>query len=101
MSHSFRVSDEAYETLASVAAAHGRTPEDLFRTWVNEMREQTFAQSSTPTVEENSDAVNGYDPAHDPLAPFLGAFEATTPDVVRRHDDYLSETYADTHDSGH
>ena len=42
-----------------------------------------------------------YDPAQDPLAPFLGAFEATVPDVVQRHDDYLAEAYADTHDSQH
>lgn len=40
-----------------------------------------------------------YDPANDPLAPFLGAFEATEPDVVRRHDDYLGKAAADSHAS--
>lgn len=39
-----------------------------------------------------------YDRASDPLGPFLGAFEATEPDVVRRHDAYLADAYADTHE---
>lgn len=41
-----------------------------------------------------------YDAALDPLAQFLGAFEADAPDVVRRHDAYLGEAYADQHDAG-
>lgn len=36
---------------------------------------------------------------NDPLAPFLGAFEATDPDITQRHDDYLADAYADAHDS--
>lgn len=35
---------------------------------------------------------------NDPLAPFLGAFDATTPDSVRQHDTYLADAYADTHE---
>jgi len=35
---------------------------------------------------------------NDPLAPFLGAFEATDPDITQRHDDYLADAYADSHE---
>ena len=30
---------------------------------------------------------------NDPLAPFLGAFEATDPDITQRHDDYLASDH--------
>jgi len=35
---------------------------------------------------------------NDSLAPFLGAFETTTPDSVQRHDAYLADAYADPHE---
>lgn len=89
MSHSFQVSDDTYHTLTTFAAAHGQTPEDLFEAWVSEMT----AQSTREPIMAARNGYTTYDPADDPLAPFLGAFEATAPDLVRRHDDYLGDTH--------
>jgi len=37
-------------------------------------------------------------PNGDPLDEFIGRFESGIPDLGRRHDDYLSATYADRHE---
>lgn len=94
MSRSFEVSDELYESLTAIAAVRGQTPEDMFDSWVTQLRAQT---SSSPSGVSNTPPV--YDSADDPLAPFLGAFEATTPDAVRQHDLCIAEAVAGTHDA--
>lgn len=94
MSHSFHVSDETYESLTTIAAARGQTPEGLFNAWVVQLRAQT---PSSPSAENGTSPA--YDPSRDPLAPFLGVFEATTPDAVRRHDACIAEAIADVHDA--
>jgi len=33
----------------------------------------------------------------DPLAPYLGTFEVTVSDLMRRHDDYLADEAIDHH----
>ena len=42
-------------------------------------------ESTAPTEEMR------YDPAHDPLAPFIGAFDSGSddPDWIERHDEYF------------
>lgn len=39
-----------------------------------------------------------YDPATDPLAAFIGAFEFDVPDLAERHENYLAQAYAESHD---
>ena len=86
MSYVFEIPDEVYETLAEVAARQGQTPEEAFRSWVVQMRAQA------DPVEPRAREMKGeYDASLDPLAQFLGAFEADAPDVVRRHDAYLGK----------
>ncbi len=49
--------------------------------------------------QSGSDTMSGiYDLAKHPLAPHLGPLEATEPDVVRVHDEYLGEAHGDTHE---
>ncbi|HEX6818166.1 MAG TPA: hypothetical protein VF120_07315 [Ktedonobacterales bacterium] len=98
MSYVFEIPDEVYETLAEVAARQGRTPEEAFRSWVAQMRAQ--AGPIEPTKPKAREMRGEYDASLDPLAQFLGAFEADAPDVVRRHDAYLGEAYADRNDAG-
>ena len=89
MSHTFEISDETYQTLISFAATRGQKPEDLLEQWLDEVPTRVAAQpSSDPSA--NAEA-GGYDPTIDPLASFLGAFEATAPEVVRKHDAYVGE----------
>lgn len=83
MSHTFEISDEAYQTLKALAATRGQKPEDLLEQWLDEVPMRVPAQASLdPSV--NADAGDA-DPTFDPLAAFLGAFEATAPDVVRAY----------------
>jgi len=88
VSHSFRVSEETYRALSRAAARHGQSPEGLFTAWVEE-QEVKDRHAEHPDGVRSGDQV----PEDDPLGPFLGTFEATEPDVVRRHDDYLAESY--------
>jgi hypothetical protein len=85
LTHSIEIADNMYQVLADAAPERGKTPQQLVEEWLRAM------QASEEESPED------YDPNEDPLAPFLGAFEADVPDVVTRHDDYLAETYADAH----
>jgi hypothetical protein len=57
------------------------------------LRNPTQHTLAIESQQGNDNAMN------DPLAPFLGAFEATDPDITQRHDDYLAVAYADAHES--
>lgn len=94
MSHAFLIPDETYETLNEIAARQGRTPEEVFQQWVERMQREASGDTA-----EQVETQKTYDPQRDPLAAFLGAFEAVNPDVVRRHDEYLGETYGAERDS--
>lgn len=83
MSHTFEISDETYQTLISLTATRGQKPEDLLEQWLDEIPRRVAVQpASDPSVHAEA---GGYDPMTDPLASSLGAFEATAPDVVRKH----------------
>lgn len=49
------------------------------------------------SVEESGD-LKSYDPAQDPLAPFIGAFDSGISDLARSHDAYLAEAHMEHHD---
>src|SRR5579871_2808994 len=89
MSHTFEISDQTYQSLMLLAAARGQEPEDLLEQWLDEVRTSTVAQPSSATPPNGTSS--GYDPRADPLASFLGAFEATSPDVVRKHDAHVAD----------
>jgi hypothetical protein len=61
------------------------TPQQLLEAWLLDLQ------------AHDAEGLEGDDPPKDPLAPFLGAFEADSPDVIARHDQYLAETFADVH----
>jgi len=88
MNRTFDISDETYEILKSLAAERGQEPEDLLEQWLGQVREQAAAQHSVATG--NGQPIV-YDAAIDPLASYLGAFEATAPNVVREHDAFVGE----------
>lgn len=94
MSHAFLIPDETYETLNQIAVRQGRTPEEVFQQWVERMQREEAGGATAQGGTQRT-----YDPQRDPLAAFLGAFEAVNPDVVRRHDEYLGETYGAERDS--
>ncbi len=81
VSHTIDLSDETYQALHAVARAHDVSIAELVQGWV-----ATLAASGGPDAVER-----------DPLAPFLGTFEATVPDLTRRHDDYLADEAIDRH----
>lgn len=89
MGHTFEIPDETYRSLVSLAAARGQAPADLLEQWLDEVRTCVGAQPSSGIPSK--DEPNGYDPSVDPLASFLGAFEATAPDEVRKHDAYVAD----------
>lgn len=89
MSHMVEISDESYQSLMSLATARGQKPEDLLEQWLREVRTQLAAPPAAEIAGNGE--TRRYDPTVDPLASFLGAFEATSPDVVRHHDAYVVE----------
>lgn len=82
MSQVISIADDLYEKVAALARAHGQPVEsfveDCLMAAVEDMR---------PAEEE---AAKEYDPASDPLAPFIGAFEVENdPGWIERHDQYF------------
>lgn len=82
------------EQMLEVAAAEsGQTPEQAFLAWTRALRQGEMRQSET-----DEGTIGVYDPAADPLAPFLGAFEAGVPDLSQQHDMYLGQAHRDSHE---
>lgn len=87
MSHVFQIPDDIYAEIATYAAQRGQTPDallmELVTEGVEELKQVTTAVSSVPEAP--------YDPTHDPLAPFIGAFDSgdDDPGWVERHDEYF------------
>lgn len=80
MSQAIYVPDDTYAALKRAADDRGQTIEELVRTWAADLKRHE-TQPQDASVE--------YDPALDPLAEYLGAFEAIAPTDVERHDDLL------------
>ena len=86
MSHVFQVPDEVYNEIATYAAQRGQTPDALLMALVTGGVELLKRVESTVPTHEMQ-----YDPAHDPLAPFIGAFDSGSDDPgwIERHDEYF------------
>lgn len=87
MSHVFRLPDDIYSEIASYAAQHGQTPDALLIALVKEGVEQLKHTDKIAAIRK----VN-YDPAHDPLAPFIGSVVSGEEDSgwIERHDEYFA-----------
>jgi hypothetical protein len=80
MGHVFQIPDDIYTELATYAAQHGQTPNGLLIT----LLKQTDSMVAVHNVS--------YNPALDPLAPFIGAFDSGNDDPgwIERHDEYFA-----------
>ena len=86
MSHVFHIPDDVYTELVAYARQHGQTPDALLVTLVKEGVEQLKQTDSMVAIHKVS-----YNPANDPLAPFIGGFDSSSeePDWIERHDEYF------------
>jgi hypothetical protein len=99
MSYLFPIPDDIYSEIATYAAQHGQTPDALLTELVKEGVEQLKHTDKMAAIRK----VN-YDPAHDPLAPFIGALNSgeDDPGWIERHDEYFAgskgsgDRYGDT-----
>ncbi len=87
MNHSFQVPDDLYTELAIYAARHGQSPDVLLMDLVKEGVEQLKQTDSIAALHKMP-----YDPAHDPLAPFIGAFDSGNEERgwIERHDEFFA-----------
>ena len=91
MSHSFQVPDDLYTELATYAARLGQSPDVLLMDLVKEGVEQLKQTDSTAALRKIP-----YDPAHDPLAPFIGAFESGNDEPHYRSSFYAGRFCSDS-----
>jgi hypothetical protein len=86
MSHAFQVPDDLYSEIAAYAAQRGQTPDALLMALVTGGVELLKRVESTASTQSSQ-----YDPARDPLAPFIGAFD-TGEDAgwIEQHDTYFA-----------
>jgi len=87
MSHSFQVPDDLYTEIATYAARHGQSPDLLLMDLVKEGVEQLKQTDSMAALRKIP-----YDPSHDPLAPFIGAFDSGNEELgwIERHDEFFA-----------
>ena len=86
MSHIFQVPDDIYREIATYAAKRGQTPDALLTTLLEESVDQLKRTDSMAAIRKAP-----YDPAQDPLAPFIGGFETNSKDLdwIEQHDKYF------------
>ena len=100
MGHIFKTSDEQYAKLASYAAQRGQTPEALFQEWVSMITRDT---EKLPSV--NNTRPSGKDEQtrreeevlSGSLLQVAGIFAIGEHGWADRHDEYLAETYLESH----
>jgi len=80
--------DELYTQIAAYAAQQHETPDEVILSWVREAAQQVKAQAAPATQEEPV-----YDPATDPLSPFIGQFHSGDPLLAERHHEYLADDH--------
>jgi hypothetical protein len=86
MSHVFQISDDIYAEIAAYAAQRGQNPDTLLTRLVIEGVELLKRIDSTMPTSDPS-----LNPAHDPLAPFIGAFDSGDDSGwIEEHDAYFA-----------
>jgi hypothetical protein len=84
MSHTLHISDKLYEKIAAYAGEQGQ-PVDAF---AEECLAAAIDQLDSAPQPDEQDT---YDPAKDPIAPFIGAFAfEDDPGLMERHDEYFA-----------
>jgi hypothetical protein len=94
MAHVLEIADEVYRSLVDAAHDRGTTPQQLLEEWLTALSQQAVRRNGTSDSELKPHDRSIEQP--DPWRGFVGAAEATDPDVLERHDHYLAEEYADT-----
>ena len=100
MGHTFQTSDEQYAKLAAYAAQRGQTPETLFQEWLSMIARDTEKLLSVSNVKPNGkerQAGREQDTLRSPLLQVAGMFAIGQHDWADRHDEYLAETYLESH----
>ncbi|HEX6798575.1 MAG TPA: hypothetical protein VF116_12775 [Ktedonobacterales bacterium] len=87
MSQMLSLPDELYQQLASYAAQHHRTPEEVLAALVQGL-------SGGPNLPDDVRAAA----AGGPWEGFYGAFEVTPPDAIERHDEIIGHEALGSHD---
>ena len=87
MSQTIHLPDELYERLAAVAAEEGCPVDAVAQSYMLYALRHLAQPPKPPSEEEYV-----YDPATDPLAPFIGAFDSgdDDPGWIERHDEYFA-----------
>lgn len=90
MTHAFQIPDDIYSELAAYATQHGQSPDALLISLLKEGVEQLKQTDSMVAIGSVS-----YNPALDPLAPFIGAFNSGSDDPgwIERHDKYAAPIF--------
>lgn len=100
MGHTFQTSDEQYAKLAAYAAQRGQTPETLFQEWLSMIARDTEKLPSVNTVNPSG---KEWQTGHEeevfssPLLQVAGMFAIGEQGWADRHDEYLAETYLESH----
>lgn len=100
MGHTFQTSDEQYEKLAAYAAQQGQTPETLFQEWVSMITRDTEKLPSVKnTKPADRDGQTGCEEEvlSSPLLQVAGMFAIGESGWADHHDEYLAETYMESH----
>jgi len=94
MSHIFQIPDDICGEIATYAAKRGQTPDTLLSNPLEEGIDQLKHTDSLAAIRNVS-----YDPAKDPLAPFIGKFETNSKDLdwIERHDEYFGSNRSPFH----
>jgi len=100
MGYTFQTSDEQYAKLAAYAAQRGQTPETLFQEWLSMIARDTEKLPSVNTVKPSG---KEWQTGHEeevfssPLLQVAGMFAIGEQGWADRHDEYLAETYLESH----
>ncbi|WIG58201.1 MAG: hypothetical protein OJF49_000946 [Ktedonobacterales bacterium] len=84
MSHAFSVPDEVYTTLETYASRKGKTIEELFQEWVQDLRQQADTMSEEQPARAASE--NELAAAQAEFFALAGMFTSGVPDLAERHD---------------
>lgn len=81
--------EDIYARLAAIAAQRSQSAEGLLREAATQI--VATASDTSPSARSDDDMyVEGYDPATDPLAPFIGMYASDDPGWIERHDEYFA-----------
>lgn len=95
MDYTFHIPEEIYHDIITYATQNGQTPDELVVALIADAVVQLKHTDSYAAVR-----LPPYDPASDPLAPFIGAFDSGVdePGWVEKHDIYFSVDNGEQHD---